>query len=198
MSGRAQALRPRSGAHGFTLIELMAVIVILLLVTGIAVPNLGLRAGAAARDEAISLGAALELARQRSVATRRAHRVVFDLDRQTWWIEWQAPPVEAPETETASWSDLDRIPLLAPLPEDRGFVPIQGTRGRPAGFRGEVLLASVESSGRVAEEGVVAIPFERDGTAPPAQVRLGDGTGRHLLLEVAPLRDSVRIRHAED
>lgn len=196
MSARAQVLRPHPGAQGFTIIELMAVIVILLLVIGIAVPNLSLRAGAAARDQAIGLGSALELARQRSVATRRAHRVMFDLDRQTWWIEWQAPPSVEPATAPARWSDVDPIPLHAPIPEAQGFVPITGSHGRPQAFRGEVLLLSVESGGILAEDGLAAVPFERDGTSAPALVRLADGTGRQLILEVAPLLDSVRISHA--
>lgn len=188
---------PARSARGFTLIEMMAVVVILMLVAGIVLPNLGLRAGAVARDEAISLGAALEMARQRSVATRCAHRVVFDLDRQVWWMEWRAPSDE-PATAPAHWSELERIPLQPPRAEDRGFVPVASPHGRATGFHGDVVLVSVEIPGLLAEEGRVAIPFERDGTSAAARILLDDGTGRLLALEVAPLLDSVRIRHAND
>jgi hypothetical protein len=61
-----------------------------------------------------------------------------------------------------------------------------------------VQLVSVESAGRLAEDGLAAIAFERDGTSPPAIIRIADGTGRQLVLEVAPLLDSVRISHATE
>ena len=78
MAAPAQA-GPASRA--FTLIELLAVLLIMALVAGLTLPNLSLRADRVVLAAAQDLAATFAFTRQRAVATAVPHRVVIDLDR---------------------------------------------------------------------------------------------------------------------
>lgn len=208
--GYAMGARAPSGAGvrsraGFTLIELMAVVVILLLVSAIVLPNLGLRAGAEARDEANELASALEFARQRSVVTGRRHEVVLDLDDQTWWVESERPmePAQAAPAPTAApgelphWTDLQEIPLSAPPRAELRFSPMTGVLGKPKPVRKQVTVQAVQTAAGVVQQGRVAIRFAEDGAAEATSVQLVDAGGGTLDVEVAPLLDTVRIAHGQ-
>lgn len=194
------------GRAGFTLIELVAVVVIILLVSTIVLPNLGLRAGASARDEAGELAAALEFARQRSVVTGRRHQVMLDLDAQTWWVEAEEeePPAVAPDAAATAapgqlprWSDLSELPLAPPPRAELRFDPLPGPLGRPTPVRSQVALGAVETAAGVVERGRVAIRFAEDGAAEATSVQLVDEGGGELDVQVAPLLDTVRIGHGQ-
>ncbi|HXI19528.1 MAG TPA: prepilin-type N-terminal cleavage/methylation domain-containing protein, partial [Gemmatimonadales bacterium] len=73
--------------HGFTLIEILAVVAILALMTTFVAPNLGAVRDRRLRSEAQALVATLELARQRSVVTGVPHRVLFDLDERGYQLQ---------------------------------------------------------------------------------------------------------------
>jgi len=84
----------RAGA-GFTLIELMAVIAILGMVFAIGAPRLASSSWRALRDEAESIAASLEFARQRAIMTGTPHRLLVDLGEGGYRVEWLATEDEA-------------------------------------------------------------------------------------------------------
>ena len=69
---------PRS-AHGFTLIEMIAVVAIMALLIALVAPGLGTLSGRRLQHTAEALAGSLELARQRTVITGIPHRVRIDL-----------------------------------------------------------------------------------------------------------------------
>lgn len=190
-----EARRTRRG--GFTLIELLAVISIIALVLGLAIPNLSLRTKRIVEDAAQQLAGGLYLARQRAVATGTQHRAVVDLDAGLWWLEqlpeqasW-IPPV-VPEGETRR-----EIQLAAPQAPPAEFVPLPGSLGRARQLPGEVHFASVETLAAGAQlSGQVALLFEPDGTADPALFLLANEDGDVVQLELARLADEIRIGDA--
>ena len=188
---------PRA-ARAFTLIELLAVVFIIALVLGITIPNLSLRSDRVMLGCAEDLAARLGFARQRAVATGTKHRVVIDLDTSAWWIEMQPEQASlagaAPAPTPASGTAPEAL-LKAPAAALGQFVPLSGPFGRPRQLPDDVFFASVETlaAGPVVS-GQVALEFEEDGTADPADFVLQNEEGVVVRVELARLADEVRIR----
>lgn len=196
---RAKLAARRSRA--FTLIELLAVLLIMGLVAGLTLPNLSLGSERAVLGAAETLAADLSFTRQRAVATGTTHRVVVDLDAGGWWIEaWPeeasafaaaAPPEAAPGARR-------EIQLAAPQAAVHEFQPLTGPFGRPHPLPEGVAFASVETfaTGAVLA-GQVPLVFEGDGTADPAVFELVNERGDLVLLELSRLADRIRIQRGE-
>jgi type II secretion system protein H len=186
-------LLPPSGRDewAFTLLELIAVVLIIGLVAGLAVPNLGLLGEQRLRDEAQRLAAELELARQRSVMTGIRHRLVLDLDESLYWTEWEVPE-EEPAAPAAAGSD--RPPSLSP-PEraESAFAPRPDPSGRGWRLDDDVVFDGVEIDSGVVERGRLSLAFESDGTTEAIRIVLARPDGRALVLQVRPLAEAVRI-----
>jgi prepilin-type N-terminal cleavage/methylation domain-containing protein len=189
---------PRA-AHAFTLIELLAVLLIMGLVAGITLPNLSFRSERVVLGAAQDLAADLSFTRQRAVATGAPHRVVVDLDAAGWWIEeWPeeaSPFAVAPEPAAGERRE---IQLAAPPATGLEFRPLAGPFGRPKGLPDGVAFASVETlaAGPVLG-GQVALVFEGDGTADPALFALVNEDGDVVQLELSRLADQIRIQRGE-
>lgn len=189
---------PRRAA--FTLLEMLAVIAIVGMVAGLVLPGLGFATARALHDQARTLSADLEFARQRTVMTGIRHRVVLDLDVGAWWVEWQAPPAppdpdseDTPDPRPRDGGPVDLSPPRAPSGE---FVPLPSGPGRGHMLDRGVHFGGVETGTGLAEHERVSVAFERDGSADPAQVTLRDDNGYGLLLDVRPLADAVVVRDA--
>lgn len=191
-------LSARRRARAFTLIELLAVLLIMALVLGITLPNLSLRSDRVMLGGAQDLAARLGLARQRAVATGSPHRLVIDLDAAAYWLEQQPdeatlvpPPPAAPAPPGAP----REVRLSAPPPLVAPFVPVAGPFGRPRALPDEVFIASVETlAAGAVTSGQVALEFAPDGTADPALFVLENEEGAIVHVEIARLADEVRIR----
>ena len=191
----------REGSNGFTLIEMLAVVAIIALVIGIALPNFGLRSRRVMEDEAKRMAANLEFARQRSVMTGVPHQVVIDVEEGDYWLEWRMS-----EARAAGEEDLTELPVyelgvreeapMAPPPTvERTYRALPGSLGHTARIPEIVRIDGVEIGGGFLERGTVNIVFERDGTSESAQILLSDDDGRSIGIEVAPSADTVRIHH---
>lgn len=196
--------RPRARRAGFTLIEMLAVVLIFALLAGLALPRLGVRTGRALDEEATRLAATLEFARQRAVMTGVPHRLVLDLDAGRYWLEWRAgearargepEPLGPPEATLAPPEDAPVL-MEAPQAEERRFRALPGELGERHRMDDAVFAARVETPSGPAQRGRVAIRFERDGTSAPTELALESRDGGRLWLELGPLADTVGIRHA--
>ena len=72
--------------RGFTLLEVLAVVLLLALLTTTVLPQVTLRTGADLEAESRALAGTLEYAFERAAATGETHRVVLDFDEQ-WYRE---------------------------------------------------------------------------------------------------------------
>jgi type II secretion system protein H len=191
----------RQGSAGFTLIEMLAVVAILALVIGIALPNFGLRSRRAMEDEAKQLAANLEFARQRSVMTGVPHRLVIDVEGGGYWLEWlvsearalgEEDLLELPVYELAGRQE---VPMTPPPAAERSYHALPGSLGHTARVREIVRIDGIETAGGFLERGLVNIVFERDGTSESVQILLSDQDGHSMGIEIAPFADTVRISH---
>jgi prepilin-type N-terminal cleavage/methylation domain-containing protein len=87
----ASATRRPSRGDGFTLIELVAVMVIVAVLAAVAVPSLDAIGQTRAAMAARQLLRDLTFARQRAVATGTVSWVVFDPDAETWSVLGEDP-----------------------------------------------------------------------------------------------------------
>lgn len=184
--------------QAFTLIELLAVLLIMGLVLGIALPNLSLRSGRALLGEAEKLAADLAFTRQRAVATGTPHRVVVDLEGAGWWIEvWpeEASPFAVPSVAPDGRRE---IALAAPPSNVDEPRPLPGPFGRPHTLPEGMRFESVETSaaGPVAG-GQLELVFEGDGSAEPALFVLGNESGDVVRVQMSRLADAIRISRGE-
>jgi len=193
---RSAARAPQSRS-AFTLIELLAVLLIMGLVAALTLPNLSLGADRIVLRETEALASGFVFARQRAVATGSAHRVSVDLDEAAWWIEAQPEAADAfASAALASPAPGSHRPiqLAAPPHLEVGFQPLPGAFGRPRLLREPVHFDSVETlaAGPI-RSGRIEIVFDPDGTAEPAQLVLADADGNVWVLRLSRLADEVQI-----
>jgi type II secretion system protein H len=194
----------RRPASGFTLVELLAVLVIFGLLAAIALPNLGIRSSRMLDEEARRLAGALEFARQRAVMTGVPHRVLVDLDEAAYRVEWHGRGDDdaAAASEESGLAEAGAAPaklaLSPPGATEREFEPLAGSLGEVAVLDEAVHFAGVDTAEGTFEQGTVQIVFQRDGTSDPAAVVLESDGGRRVALYVAPLADAVRFEYVDE
>ncbi len=192
MSGRTG--RARGRARGFTLLEILAVIAILALLSSIVLPNLGAVRARNLRRGAKDLAAQLELARQRTVITGIPHRLLIDLEENAYRIEWtgtdETGDQEAAIVPGGAGAELDLSP---PRIAEREYRPLPSRFGRLTRLADNLAFVGVEALGGWVKRGDFYIAFARDGTANHATIVLDDDSGHSVSLDVLPLADVIRI-----
>ena len=194
-----RARRTESRQRAFTLIELLAVLLIMGLVAGITLPNLSFGSERIVLSAAQDLASDLAFTRQRAVATGATHRVVIDLDAAGWWIEeWPEGASPFAIEPAVAPGERREIQLAAPQATGQEFQPLAGPFGRPHALPAGVAFASVETlaAGPVLG-GQVALVFEGDGTADPALFELVNEDGHAVRVELSRLADQIRIERGE-
>lgn len=178
---------------GFTLIEILAVVLILVLIASVVLPRMSVAVRQVEIDSGRQLAATLDFAREKAVALGRAHRVVIDFEQSRYWIEAQ-PPAPPAEPRLA-WADLDELPLVAPRADAAEFAAVPNLQ--PATLDPSVRFAEVESEAGSVGEGAAQIVFDPDGATLPARVWLmGDGD-TPVLVAIAALADPTEVTFGE-
>lgn len=190
--------RSRRTRAAFSLIELLAVIAILGLISTFIAPNLSVLRERRLNHAAMQLASLLELARQRTVVTGVPHRIWFDLEAAAYRLEWLGDDRELEEAAIALPDEYDvrgatPLPLAAPARSDFEFQPIPGNFGRFVYLDDDVFIAGFETAEGWIEAGESWIGFDRDGTSAYTEIVIEDGSGRNVTLAVLPLEDAVRF-----
>jgi prepilin-type N-terminal cleavage/methylation domain-containing protein len=189
--------RARTDA-GFTLLEILIVVMLIALISGVFATTLGGGFGVHLRNAGRALSAELEYVGQRAVTTGRPQRFVIDLNEQVFRVEELPPP---PETEGpgALPEHAERLSLAPPL-ETREFVPVDGRLGewRALDDEDEVLLREVRLADEAKTEGAVAIGFSPDGGSDPAEIWLRDDGDYDLRIRLVPWSGEIRVEEVDD
>lgn len=149
--------------HGFTLLELVLVLVVICAITAIAVPSLrGWREGARLRDSAGELVAMTRWARSQAVTTATVHRLEVDAADGTFRVTMREG-----ETFSEIKSDFGRSFRL------------------PSGLR----IALTNDVGAPA----ASVDFYPTGRTQPARATLRADDGRELVVECRTAAEEFRI-----
>jgi prepilin-type N-terminal cleavage/methylation domain-containing protein len=186
----------RRAQDGFTLLELMIVITLIVLITGVFATSIGGGFGVHIRNSGRSLAAELEYVSQRAVTTGRAQRFVIDLDQQLFRVEMEPPP--PPEADASLPEHAEGLSLAPPI-LNREFVPIDSQLGewRALDDSDDVRIAAVRLGDEVKKDGAVAIGFSSDGASDPAQIWLLDDAGYAVHVRLIAFTGEVRIEEPE-
>jgi prepilin-type N-terminal cleavage/methylation domain-containing protein len=182
-------MRPR--AHGFTLVELMVVLVLVGLLTAVIIPEMrGTYEDALLRSTGRKLSSALGLAYSQAVTVNLEHRLRIDLAEHRYTIETAAtenqdgPGFRPLRDVPGGEGDLDpriSIEVRRSTPEDEAPPEPQGFS-----FGDEAPSANIEY-----------IRFRPNGTTDPVEIILRDRDGFGLALRLNPITARVRIVEVE-
>jgi general secretion pathway protein H len=210
----------RAARRGLTLIEIIVVLAILALVTGVAVAGSMQLPSARLRRSATMVTSAIKVAYTRATATSRDLRLVMDLDDQRIWLEESDAPMlvqskdasgaggadPVTQAERAALEEGAKVVKGPPIPRPHfhpievfGFGDVDSENGgkplqRGITFRG--VQAAHDETERTS--GRAYLYFWPGGQTERAAIKLRIGTSteeyRTLTLVVSPLTGKVTIK----
>jgi prepilin-type N-terminal cleavage/methylation domain-containing protein len=179
--------------RGFTLIEMMAVVLLGAIMLTVVLPQFGVLSNRKLDQGSDLLRSKIEYARLRASITGKPHQLIIDLEGASYHVEWE---VDRPE-ENLDLSNLDygeqRRQLIAPPSDERFFEPIPEKSGMRTLLAEPIMIDGIDTPEGWIEEGVFQLIFEYDGTTQPTTIVLSDGTDNQRILEVFPLADFVHV-----
>jgi general secretion pathway protein H len=213
--------RTRVASRGLTIVEILVVIAIAALISGVVIAGSGQLPSARLKGSATMIVSAVKVAYTRATATSRDVRLVMDLDQQAIWLEQSDVPmlVQGKDKEATGGADPmttkeqeaiaegERILKGPPIPKPR-FSPIDATgfgdsqvavKGRKPLQRG-ITFRSVQTThdDKPRTSGRAYLYFWPGGRTELAsiQIRIGesDEDSQTLSLEVSPLTGKVTIK----
>lgn len=186
---------------GFTLIEILAVVLIIGFISAMVFPNLRLSGSSGRHDQALNVASHLELARQNAVMTGKIHRVLLNVDDGSYRVEWYVRESGDDDDydsfaarQRSIWQRQDSDVFKPPV-TGLAYEPIPGQFGNRSYLADPFYFDGVDTSDGWLDAGDVAVVFEHDGTTDRSQIVITDPDGFATTLDILPILDSVRIRH---
>lgn len=188
---------PRRRRPGFTLLEVMAVVLLLSLLAAVALPALGRSQAGAAEEDAREVAAAIEYARRSALATRQDHRLILDLREARWWVERRERPRD-PESDLAPgeitiWGNQSDLPLTAPRTTLGEYQPVSGLVGQGNVLRDDVFFGGAETATGWIDDGQLQIEVRADGQIDAVEIHLVTAERDRIRIAIAALDEHVGI-----
>ncbi len=212
-----------AGARGFTLIELTIALAIVALLAGATVMTVNSVTDAHLRSSGTALSGAIKQCYDRAAMLQRSQRIVFDIDKQIWWIEFTESPfavarerltgeegesseemrerLEAEQRDrgrSSSFGDdgKEEVQRMIEGGMSRFFVPDEDLdAGKPQVLPGGVSFARIWTGHQEKPftSGMAHLHFFPQGWTEPALIELVDDDGDVFTLEVQPLTGRVKV-----
>jgi len=183
--------RSNTKRTGFTLIELMVVIVLIGIMTAMIIPEMkGTFEEALLRSTARQLVNAFNLGYSQAVTLNQLHRVRLDRKNGRYFVERKS------EEGKGGFTSVGDIPGGEGKLDTRISIEIRQAEETPAAAQEQQapLVSAEESRIRTDDEPIVFYP---DGTADSGEVRLRDREGFRLALRINPITARVDIVELE-
>jgi general secretion pathway protein H len=211
-------VRPRFGARGLTLVEVLIVVVLIALLTGGTVMGPGLLKASRVRAAATMLVSAVRLAQNRTNTTGKPVRLVLDLDkrrasleegetnsfvRQKGGIAGGADAVD--EAEKKARAETERI-LEGPKSQRAKFTPLKvlsdpsdPTQGREFGSGVQIASVETDHDEEPVTQGRAYVYFWPGGFTERAIIRLKrtDSSEDGLAVVISALNGRAAIQHGK-
>ena len=181
----------RTGIQGFTLIELMVVVVIIAIVTAVIIPEMkGTYEDALLRSTSRKLVSACSLAYSQAVTANQLHRVRLDTRKGRYALEKSA------SEGGSGFVQVKDLPGCEGELDSRISIQIRkpGVEPKPES-RDEARSDPPEDQSSQGTEDVLV--FNADGTAEDREIVLKDREGFRLALRISPTTARVRIIEME-
>ena len=180
----------RNSLTGFTLIELILVLVIIGFLTSLVAPAITSRTGLRLKTTVKRVAAGLRYARSQAVVSGSNYRATFDLENGQVTIESLA---EDDPYQRGAWGD----------DEEEDFYEEQSSTQRPPekkvfSLPPDVTIAQVVLNGEEIYEGIAEIDFFPNGSCSGGDIFLMDAKERIYRISLEFLTGIVKIREGEE
>ena len=205
---------PRVGQRGLTLIEVVIGLAIAALLAALSMMGIGAITDAELRSTSIQLSGAMKLAYDRAIMQKRTQRLVIDLDKSLWWIEYSSSPFalsrerQTGDKGTASGAGEEPKEERSRFDEEKTEVEalLEGgtasfaadtdiDAGKPVPIPGDIVVRRVWASHQeeAVTSGTAYVYFFKTGLAEAALIELGDGSEDVITVELLPLSGRVKM-----
>lgn len=221
-SQRARA--PRARVRGFTLIELTIALAIVGLLAAASIMTVNSVTDANLRSTGVALSGAIKQSYDRAGMLQRSQRIVFDIDKGVWWVEFTESPfavarerlrgeegessdalrerLEEQTTRRSRLSSFDRdgkeeMRRMIEGGLSQFFAPDDELdAGKPQLLPGGVRFSRIWTGHQEKPfvAGMAHLHFFPQGWTEPALIELEDEDGDVLSLEVQPLTGRVKAK----
>ncbi len=196
----------RRTSAGFTLLEVLIVLAVIVMITGIGVSSISSIGPTQMRTQANKLASAIRFAYNRSVVHGLYLRMVLDLDEESYMVEASDSPIFISKTkldqnkrdqlaeekaEKEAKEDEEALKEGRSLPKRQRFMA-DGVIEKVVLEKG-VALDGVMTSAQdeIYQKGKAYIHFFPNGYVEPSLIHLTDGQGTYTTLTVNPLTGKV-------
>lgn len=198
------AAESASSRHGFTLIEILAVVLIIGLTFGFFLPNLDSNRYRRLEAQAREVANLIHIAREGAITSGAEHRVWIDLEESAMRVDWYVTeeraaaaygePTDGTPMMDPQVIETPEISLEPPQTSGRDYFPVASKFGETLYLPLDYFFFGVETPDGFVESGEVQLVFGRDGTTAYSEILLGDAWENELAIEIQPLMDRVYLR----
>ena len=192
----------RKNLRAFTLLELVIVITILALTATFVLPNISAIFGLGMKGACIEVGEMIRYTYNQAVIKNKVFRIVYDLENETYWIEYGEPIEEEKKKEGEGEEEAKKEEENEEEKESRIAIRASFSmyEDESSTFEKESLPTGIsfhgiytEHSGKVIKEGKEFVLFFPNGSCEKTFVYLEDRNERIYTIEVNPVIGTVKI-----
>ncbi|MFC2075426.1 Tfp pilus assembly protein FimT/FimU [Bdellovibrionota bacterium] len=172
----------KNDEEGFTLIEIIGVIMLITLILGIAVPTLRSQYRYYIRSNARTLAATFAFLYDAAIIQNRTYRIVYDLDNKKFWVESAAGKILIEEEEEEEISE-EKAATSQKFKKEEGRLSKEKKLGKGVSFM-DVTLPRIGEPVIAGKAYTYILPT---GYVEETWIHLEDESGQVFTITVNPL-----------